>query len=236
MSEDGKQRKQRKQRKDGKESVPVAAATIDDMTEQNASERQEPAHPGAGDELLASERRARQALDEFFVDEEEWARIGTLRASEISTPGAGRVQDAAELLAFWVADEEYAAEIVDIQEIIKVPEITMVPRAPACMLGIISLRGTIVPVIELRALLHLPSTEVSRDSRVLVLRGEGESAGLLVDRVSSVVRFGRDTVEEVPRTMRQPAVELLAGVAREGDRMLILLDLAAVLNAIEVAA
>lgn len=192
--------------------------------------------PPAIEPGLAMESDDSRVLDEFFVGDEERDLNAARGVTEMFKPEVGRHQDAIELLAFWVADEEYAIDIVELQEIIKVPIVTEVPRAPTCVLGIVSLRGTIVPVIDLRSLLHLPKSEVSRANRVLVLRGEGEPVGLLVDRVTSVVRFGRDTIEDVPRTMRQPAVELLAGVGRDGDRMLIVLALKAILDAIEVAA
>ena len=140
----------------------------------------------------------------------------------------------AELLAFWVADEEYAIDIVAIQEIIKVPVITEVPRAPSQFLGIISLRGTIVPVVDLRTLLHLENRPITNASRILVLRGDGEPVGMLVDQVSSVVRLDQETIEAPPKTMERGASELLRGVGKEGERMLIVLDLTAVLTALEL--
>ena len=81
----------------------------------------------------------------------------------------------AELLAFWVGEEEYGVDIVQIQEIIKLPPLTVVPRAPTCVLGIISLRGTVVPVADLRAILGMKRVDANRDSRILVLRGDPSS-------------------------------------------------------------
>jgi purine-binding chemotaxis protein CheW len=172
------------------------------------------------------------SLEDFFVSANEAAQNRTLDIGEAYATGPRR-QAIAELLAFWVAGEEYGIDIVQIQEIIKVPVITEVPRAPACVLGIISLRGTIVPVADLRSVLGMESRVVDRQSRILVLRGEGEPVGLLVDRVSSVVRFERESIEPVPRTMQPDSSELLSGVGREGDRMLIILDLSAVLSFME---
>lgn len=179
---------------------------------------------------------ARRALDEFFVTEEERAADRVLGGGEIFTPAGMQGHVTADLLAFWVAEEEYAAEIVEIQEIIKVPELTEVPRAPAAVLGIISLRGTIVPVVDLRTLLHLPRAEATSGARVLVLRGGDEPVGLLVDRVSSVVRLDREAIEPVPRTMQQAGSDLLHGVGRDAERMLIVLNLEAILTVLEAAA
>jgi purine-binding chemotaxis protein CheW len=177
---------------------------------------------------------AADPLEAFFVSTDEAEANQDIAAGD-SMSGTGRSLSVAELLAFWVGDEEHGVDIVQIQEIIKVPTITVVPRALACVLGIISLRGTVVPVADLRAILGMESTAVTRATRILVLRGDGEPVGLLVDRVSSVVRFDREAIEPVPRTMQREASDLLQGVGRDGDRMLIILELPAVIAAMEQA-
>ena len=166
---------------------------------------------------------AADPLSDFFVGETELteANVGV---SEAFVPQEARTGRTVELLAFWVADEEYAIDIVLIQEIIKVPTITEVPRAPTGVLGIISLRGTIVPILDLRVVLHLEPRPPTSQSRVLVLRGDGDPLGILVDRVSSVVRIDREAIEPVPRTMQREMTELLSGVGRIGERMLIILE------------
>jgi purine-binding chemotaxis protein CheW len=171
-------------------------------------------------------------LGDFFVDDAE-LDAATRGGGEAFVPQEARVGTTVELLAFWVADEEYALDIVQIQEIIKLPTITEVPRAPAGVLGIISLRGTIVPILDLRMALHLEPRPPTSQSRVLVLRGDGDPLGVLVDRVSSVVRIDREAIEAVPRTMRREMTELLAGVGRINERMLIVLELSALLTMTE---
>ncbi|MFC1611755.1 chemotaxis protein CheW [Myxococcota bacterium] len=173
-------------------------------------------------------------LADFFVSVEEAAANQAMGVGEVFSGSVRHAEEMIELLAFWVADEEYAINIVQIQEIIKVPSITVVPRAPTCVLGVISLRGTIVPVSDLRAILGMERASTARASRILVLRdNNGEPAGLLVDEVSSVVRFDREAIQPVPRTIQPDASDLLQGVGRDGERMLIVLDLASVLAATE---
>ena len=169
---------------------------------------------------------------DFFVTMEERRGSNETYIGE-TTPTMSGSHPTVELLAFWVADEEYCVEIVDIQEIIKLPLITYVPRVHPSVLGIISLRGTIVPVIDLRALLRLDTRPISRLSRILVLRADGDPVGLLVDRVTSVVRIERETIEPKPRTMLRDNNELLEGVARINERMLIVLDVPALLSVVD---
>ncbi len=175
---------------------------------------------------------ASDPLHDFFVSGQEQAASGP------DTLGRAAVASAAsrlELLGFYVADEEYAFDIVDIQEIVKVPEVTEVPRSKTFLLGIVSLRGSIVPIIDLRRVLELPPSPEVVGRRILVLRGGGDPVGILVDRVSSVARIERDAVEPVPRAVQRRASELLKGVGRLGERMVILLDSEAVLRLLEAA-
>jgi purine-binding chemotaxis protein CheW len=203
-----------------------------------SSDRHPPAETETWEDALRAAAESEMAgldpLGEFFVSREEVEANQAIALGDV-TAGAvpATTVSIAELLAFWVGEEEYGVDIVEIQEIIKVPAITVVPRAPACVLGIISLRGTVVPIADLRVLLGMERGGITRSSRILVLRGDGDPAGLLVDRVSSVVRFDREAIQPVPRTMQREASDLLQGVGRDGERMLIVLDLPAVISAME---
>jgi purine-binding chemotaxis protein CheW len=104
------------------------------------------------------------------------------------------------------------------------------------VVGIISLRGTIVPVLDLRQVLRLEQRPASRQSRILVLRADGDPVGLLVDRVTSVVRLEDDAIEPTPRAMQRGESELLRGVGRLAGRLIIILDTNAVLGVMERAA
>jgi purine-binding chemotaxis protein CheW len=171
-----------------------------------------------------------QALSGFFMSEVEQAYDTDLGESVQRNLA---LRNTAELLAFWVASEEYAVEIGHIQEIIKLPNITMVPRVSRSVVGITSLRGTIVPILALRIFLGLEPTPPGRQSRILVLRSEADPLGILVDKVTSVVRLERDSIEPKPRGMRQEAAAFLDGVGRVGNRMLIVLDVQALLDSVD---
>lgn len=137
-----------------------------------------------------------------------------------------------EVLAFRLGAEEYAVDILRIRELLKLRPITDVPRAPPFVLGIMSVRGQIVPIVDLRMRMRMPVSPPTRESRiVMVTRGE-DLFGLLVDGVRQVVRLRDDDVEPTPRTLGAHDAEYLAGIARpraDGARMLILLNLDAVL-------
>ena len=166
------------------------------------------------------------SLDAFFLSDTEHQGAMQTYLGDLKATAARHV---VEYLGFWVADEEYAVEIVEIQEIIKLPLITEVPRVHASVLGIISLRGTIVPVLDLRVVLGLSRDPLTRASRILVLRASGDPIGLLVDRVTSVARLERDAIEAAPQALRRETEELIEGVGRVEGRMVIVLDADAIM-------
>ena len=138
-----------------------------------------------------------------------------------------------EVLAFLLGDEEYAIDIRRIREIIKTRPVTEVPRAPGFVLGIISVRGQVIPVMDLRRRLRLPAPPrlPGREARVLIVTRVDEHFGLLVDEVRQVVRMRDSDVEPPPAMLGGPDAEFIAGIGRPwGERMLILLDLDAVLT------
>ncbi len=158
-------------------------------------------------------------------------------ASMSSTEGAAVDEEERRFLWFDLGGEAYAANIMDVREILKIVTPTEVPRAPREVLGVLSKRGVVMPVIDLAAVLGLraPDRALSRDQRVLVV-GDGQRVlGLRVDRVHQVVRLPVRALEEVPASLGAKGAHLLLGLGRprvevgEEARLLILLDIDAVL-------
>jgi purine-binding chemotaxis protein CheW len=156
-----------------------------------------------------------------------------------SPPGNGEVQgsldapgnatdkeeEVLELLAFQLADEEYALDILTIKEIIRSLEITHVPRRPSFIKGIISLRGTIIPIYDLRTRFGLKESPPTRNTRTLVVELNKGLIGIIADRVTEVVKVkGRD-VEPPPATVDGMTAGHLKGVTMVNGRLIILLDL-----------
>jgi purine-binding chemotaxis protein CheW len=135
-----------------------------------------------------------------------------------------------ELLCFRVASEDYAISIMDIKEIIKPREVTEVPRVPPFVRGILSLRGIIIPVFDMRLRLGLPAGERSERERIVVVKRQGGFCGVLVDQVVQVVRIAETKLEAPPVVLEGIDREFVLGIGRVAGRMLILLDMEKVLD------
>ena len=131
-----------------------------------------------------------------------------------------------QLVSFFLGTEEYALDILDVQEILRTRQATRVPGSPAFLQGVVNLRGRIVPVVDLRLRLGMPRAEQTEETRVIVVDpGEG-AVGLCVDRMSEVLGIGASSVRPAPAELDAAAGrEYVRGVAKLGDRLLILLDL-----------
>jgi purine-binding chemotaxis protein CheW len=112
-----------------------------------------------------------------------------------------------------------------VHEIVKVPDITEVPDAPAFLEGVINLRGKIVPVVDLRKRMRLDGKEKTKSSRVLITENDGRLVGLLVDAVSEVLKLPPDAVEAPPEMISSVGIEYITGVAKVAGSLIILLNL-----------
>ncbi len=151
------------------------------------------------------------------------------RRSMAGEAAAGSLQVA----RFFVGDEEYALDIMRIKEIINPVPITRVPRAPAFVEGIIELRGAFLPVVDLRKRFGLPERAAGRETKYVIVSLEGRVVGLVVDRVTEVSRIDAEQIGEPPEMAVGRQARLFAGAIKSGDRILMLLDLDAVLSPAE---
>jgi purine-binding chemotaxis protein CheW len=128
------------------------------------------------------------------------------------------------MLAFLLGGEEYVLPVDQVHEVLKLREITPVPHTPDYLLGVCSLRGTVLPVVDLARRLGFAAGACDDKSRILVTGPDADDRiGLLVDRVKSVVRFPASSVRPVPDTVER-GMEFLRGIARRDQRLIILLD------------
>ncbi len=130
-----------------------------------------------------------------------------------------------QLVSFQLGPEEYAIDILGVQEIIRLVEITHVPNAPHYVDGVVNLRGKIIPIINLRNRFGLSSTEPTKDTRIIVVEVARLILGFMVDSVEEVLRLPEDLIEPPLSTGRGGADEFHRGVGRVDGRLLILLDL-----------
>ena len=134
-----------------------------------------------------------------------------------------------QLVVFTLANETYGIAISTVNEIIRMQDITEVPRTPDFVEGVINLRGRIVPVIDLRKRFGLEAAEATQASRIMVVELQGLTVGMIVDSVSEVLRLPTDSIEPTPAIASGVDSAYLKGVGKWDDRLIILLDIEKVL-------
>jgi len=136
-----------------------------------------------------------------------------------------------QIVVFRLGGEDYGIEINQVREIIRKREITPVPRQPPYVEGVINVRGTIIPVINLKKRFGLLGDPSTQPHTIIVESGEG-LVGILVDSVSEVIRVPKDRIHHPPSVSMSVDSQYLRGICRVGDRLLIYLDVKKVVRAI----
>lgn len=137
-----------------------------------------------------------------------------------------------QLVTFLLGEDEFGVGIMDVKEIIRVPEITKVPNAPGYVEGACNLRGNVLPIIDGRARFNLERKDKDENSRVLVIDVEGKATGIIVDKVSEVMRVNTVDIEEPPQIVKNVDSDYLNGVVKldNGNRLVMLLDVVKALS------
>uniref|UniRef100_A0A7C5V4L4 Chemotaxis protein CheW n=1 Tax=Caldicellulosiruptor owensensis TaxID=55205 RepID=A0A7C5V4L4_9FIRM len=142
--------------------------------------------------------------------------------------------DEKQLVIFKLGNEEYGVDIMQVKEIIKMTNITKIPQVPSFVEGIISLRGEILPIIDMRKKFGLPAGEKTRQTRILVINLDNVTIGGIVDEVTEVLRLPNDAITPPPPVIRGINTEYLQGVGQINGRIIILLDMSKILTSNEV--
>ena len=130
-----------------------------------------------------------------------------------------------QFVGFRLDREEYAIPITTIQEIIVMKPITRIPQVPAFIEGLINLRGSVLPVINLRRLFGMAPRDFDDETRTVIVSVDGRTLGYVVDEVTQVMRLGPDQIQPAPVSVAALAKRHLAGLARLDERLLIILDI-----------
>jgi purine-binding chemotaxis protein CheW len=138
--------------------------------------------------------------------------------------GLTATADSMQLVSFKLGEETYGIEITKIREIILVGEITQIPETPHFIKGLINLRNTVIPVIDLRARFGLATCAQTEESRIMVLNVGNRTIGIVVDAVSEVLRVSGEQICEAPPTVASLGNEYMTGLVRLREQLLILLD------------
>jgi purine-binding chemotaxis protein CheW len=137
----------------------------------------------------------------------------------------------AHIVGFQVGRETYGVPITSLHEIVRVPEITAVPDAPAYMEGVINLRGKIVSVIDLRKRFGIgKSTTAAKRNRILVVEHKGRLSGLIVDAASEVLKIPATEIESAPAVFQDGGLNCVTGLGKYHGRLIVLLDTAKLLE------
>jgi purine-binding chemotaxis protein CheW len=143
--------------------------------------------------------------------------------------------DGSQFLTFRLGQEEYGVEILKVQEIKGYSAITPVPNTPAYLKGVMNLRGTIVPVVDLRAKFAMAEAEYNQFTVIIVLTVGTKVMGLIVDAVSDVLNIPKKDIQPTPDFGAQVDAEFISGMAKAGEKLVVLLDIDRVLGGAELA-
>ncbi|MEN6617734.1 MAG: chemotaxis protein CheW [Syntrophorhabdus sp.] len=130
-----------------------------------------------------------------------------------------------QLVTFKLGTEEFGVDILKVQEINKMMNITRIPNAPVFIEGVINLRGKIIPIVDLRKRLGFRDQPYDKSTRIIVVELDGLVLGFIVDSVSEVLRIPQNTIEPPPSMVAGVESEYIEGVGKLDDRLLILLEL-----------
>jgi len=155
---------------------------------------------------------------------------GTAIDSERENRLAKEAVRVAKRVTFLLGEQQYAFDIGQVKEIIRVPSLTQVASHSQETLGVVNLRGRLLPVIDFSARLGLAPAEVGEDSRVIVMSGGGTDIGVLVDSVAEVVSMSDDEVEETPAAIAGGTSEFIRGIHKRGEQLTVLLRMDALLE------
>lgn len=144
-----------------------------------------------------------------------------------------------QVLTFKLADEVYGVDIMSVREVLDFSSVTKVPHTPEYMVGVINLRGNVVPVVDLKKKFHIGSTVRTVNTCIIIVEveidGESTVLGALADSVQEVVDFENDSIEDAPKIGTQLNTAFIAGMAKKDNGFVIILNVDAVFSNTELS-
>lgn len=145
------------------------------------------------------------------------------------------LQGPSEFLTFRLGEEEYGVDILKVQEIRGYDSVTRIPDAPDFIKGVINLRGTIVPVVDMRIKFRLGKAEYNEFTVMIILTVAGRVVGMVVDSVSDVMQLGAEQIRPTPEVAGAVSTRFITGIGTLDDRMLILVDIEKLMSSQDMA-
>ncbi len=137
--------------------------------------------------------------------------------------------DIIQLVGFVIGDEEYAIPILNIVEIIKPIEFTRVPSVPEYVLGVFNIRGSVIPLIDLRRKFNLTPMNNTGDTRYIVMKGQDNTAGFVIDRLTEAIRIKANRIDPAPDSVGGDK-GMIYGIGKREDSMLTILKVESLLK------
>jgi len=139
------------------------------------------------------------------------------------------LENVIQLVGFMVGEEEFAVPILDIQEIIKPIEYTRVPKTPDYVLGVFNLRGSVLPLIDLRMKFGLSRSQENEETRYMVIKNKDDIAGFVIDRLTHAMRIKESAIDPAPETIHDEK-NLIYGVGKQEEKLISILNVEALLK------
>ncbi|NCP64014.1 MAG: chemotaxis protein CheW [Paraglaciecola sp.] len=133
--------------------------------------------------------------------------------------------DVLQWVTYKLGEETYGINVMQVQEVLRYTEIAPVPGAPDYVLGIINLRGNVVTVIDTRSRFGLPPSEISDNSRIVIIESDDQVVGIMVDSVAEVVYLRSSEIDSAPNVGTEESAKFIQGVSNRDGQLLILVDL-----------
>jgi purine-binding chemotaxis protein CheW len=157
----------------------------------------------------------------------EAEQVNTILDSHTSDLSAG---EGSQFVTFTLAEEEYGVDIMKVQEIIGYRGFTKIPNVSQFIKGVLNLRGTVVPVVDLRLKFNMEEKEYDQYTVIMIVEVAGRIMGIIVDAVSDVVSLGDDEIQPTPRFSSAISTEFIKGMGKKEEKFIILLDINKVLS------
>ena len=153
-------------------------------------------------------------------------QLNTINDLSVAGKEGKNSQDTIQYIVVRLGEEQYGIDIRFIDNIVRMQSITRVPKVPEYLKGVINLRGEVIPVMSIRLKMGLPADEITRATRIIILKLEQQgSVGILVDEVREVVTLATDQVDKMSYDSREDKVNFITGVGKHNDELISLLDL-----------
>lgn len=135
-----------------------------------------------------------------------------------------------KIVVFSIGEEEYGAGISQVERILDMEKITMIPDVPKFLKGVINYQGRIIPIIDLKERFNLPGTNINDDSKIIIAKHESGDVGFIIDNVSQVLDVEDDAISPPPEVIGGIVKEYIKGIIKLEKRIIIYLDLGKILS------